>query len=259
MYFVRDAKDSYDISMWGEIERCYEGIVGRNAANVKFGLLCAEGAYDTEYSVLTHRGARNNFGCVSIRDDNCILNKQYSKEDYVKLVEKIKRHMDEVPYSDSQGRFYRYGEFFPSELSHHGYNESVANNMFPLSEKEAKDRGFLWYEQKDIYYKIDREASALPDHINDATDDLLKEVIGCAQCGKGFKIISQELSFLRQRRLPLPRRCPMCRINEKMNLWMQELKSIRGVCDKCGKNLEFPSTLQGQTILCKQCYQQELI
>ncbi|MFY9463093.1 MAG: hypothetical protein WAP52_02825, partial [Candidatus Sungiibacteriota bacterium] len=80
LFMTHEARDSYDISMWGKIERCYEGIVGVNASNVRFGFLCFEGSYDTEYSVLSHNGSIGNFGCVSMRKkDYCILNKQYTK------------------------------------------------------------------------------------------------------------------------------------------------------------------------------------
>lgn len=258
LFMVRDVKDSYDISMWGEIELCYEGIIGRNAANVRFGVLCAEGAYDTEYSVLSHGGATNNFGCVSMRNNYCIFNKQYAKEEYFFLVEKIRKHMTEMPYEDSRGRVYPYGEFFPPELSPHGYNESVAQHRFPLSEEEAKQQGLPWFPIPVAHHKVDRPASDLPDHIQDASDTILQEVIGCTQCGKGYKIIPQEFAFLRQNNFPLPRRCPHCRIKEKLDLWMTELKNIHGTCEQCGREVECPSSLQGQKILCGKCYQKIL-
>src|SRR3989344_8368546 len=109
LMMTHEAKDSYDISMWGKIERCYDGIVGTAASNVRFGFLCFEGSYDTEYSVLSHNGSMANFGCVSMRKrDYCILNKQYSKEDYDHITADIRKHMVEMPYRDQVGRVYRY-------------------------------------------------------------------------------------------------------------------------------------------------------
>lgn len=260
LFMVRDVRDSYDISTWGEVEACYEGIVGRNAARVRFGVLCAEGAFDTEYSVLSHFGSSHNFGCVSMRKkDYCIFNKQYSKEDYHVMVEKIKEHMREMPFEDRTGKKYAYGEFFPPELSPHGYNESLAQHMFSLTKHEARGRGFGWVTDITTEHRIDRQSSDLPDHINDADEAIVQEVIGCEKCGKGFRIIPREFDFLKRRNLPLPRQCPLCRIKEKLDIWMAELKSAHGACAGCGVAVEYPCVHEGQRILCKQCYQKELI
>ena len=40
-----------------------------------------------------------------------------------------------------------WGEFFPSSLSPFGYNETVANDFFPLSKEEATKQGFKWKEK----------------------------------------------------------------------------------------------------------------
>jgi hypothetical protein len=53
------------------------------------------------------------------------------------MVEKIKKHMDEMPYIDSRGLIYKYGEFFPSSMSPFGYNETVCAIHMPLSKEEA--------------------------------------------------------------------------------------------------------------------------
>ncbi|HRI36255.1 MAG TPA: hypothetical protein PK765_04235 [bacterium] len=69
------------------------------------------------------------FACVGLRNKQyCILNKQYTKEEYEALVPKIIDHMR------STGEW---GEFFPSRLGLFGYNESVGNDYFPLSKEEA--------------------------------------------------------------------------------------------------------------------------
>jgi len=46
-----------------------------------------------------------------LKKQYCIFNKQYTKEGYFELVEKIKKHMDDVPYIDKGGRKYGFGEF----------------------------------------------------------------------------------------------------------------------------------------------------
>ena len=46
----------------------------------------------------------------------CILNKQYTKEEYETLVKKIKTHMDEMPFVAGKNTIYKYGEFFPANF-----------------------------------------------------------------------------------------------------------------------------------------------
>ena len=62
--------------------------------------------------------------------------------------------MDEMPYIDKQGLIYKYGEFFPTELSPIGYNNTVAIQHFPMTETEAKDKGYLWIEVEKGKYVI---------------------------------------------------------------------------------------------------------
>ena len=85
------------------------------------------------------------FGCAGLKkSEYCILNKQYNKVEYEKLRKEIVAQMNAVPYKDKTGNIYRYGEYFPIELSYFGYNETVANEYFPMTEKEAAAKGFGW-------------------------------------------------------------------------------------------------------------------
>jgi hypothetical protein len=66
---------------------------------------------------------------VGLRDKKyCILNKQYTKEEYEILVPIIIKKMK----ADGER-----GEFFPSSLSPFGYNETQAQEYFPLTKDEA--------------------------------------------------------------------------------------------------------------------------
>jgi len=59
----------------------------------------------------------------------CILNKQYTKEEYEKLMPKIIEYMEKTE---------EWGEFFPASLSPFGYNETIAMEYFPLTREEVK-------------------------------------------------------------------------------------------------------------------------
>jgi hypothetical protein len=68
----------------------------------------------------------NCFGCIWLRNKQyCIFNKQYSKEEYEIQVPKIIAHMIAA---------WERGEFFHPLLSPFGYNETVAQEYFPIAQ-----------------------------------------------------------------------------------------------------------------------------
>jgi hypothetical protein len=100
---------------------------------------------DSFYSSHCINSVSYAFGCSSLKNaHHCILNTSYSIAEYETLCGKIIDHMK------STGEW---GEFFPHELSPFGYNETVANEYFPLIEKEIKKKEWKWYEgeNKNMY------------------------------------------------------------------------------------------------------------
>jgi Zn ribbon nucleic-acid-binding protein len=167
--------------------------------------------------------------------------------------------MDEMPYVDKKGRVYKYGDFFPMELSPFPYNDTLAQRFFPISFEQATQEHYNWKEQEKSNHTITKQPEELLDHIKDATQSILSEVIGCKTCGRGYRITSYELEFLKRMNLPLPRQCPFCRIKEKIDQWVKELRMIDRVCSKCGKQFQTHYSREDvEYILCKQCYQQEV-
>ncbi len=255
-------KDCYDVSSWGNnMSLSYECCnVGENVSRARFCNETGLTVEDVEYSKLS-TGGSHHFGCVSTRKNKyCILNRQYSEEEFFKLREKIITHMNEMPYTDKKGRVYRYGEFFPAELSPFAYNETIANKFFPRSKEEVQNEGWEWHDEEPKKYTITKPASDLPDHIKDAKDDILKETFGCGRCGRGFKVIPMELSFLRRMNLPLLRECPFCRIDEKFTQWVKNLRIFKRICSRCSAEFEtsYPEE-EVKEILCKKCYLEEII
>ncbi|MCR4328222.1 MAG: hypothetical protein NUV53_01760 [Patescibacteria group bacterium] len=175
-------------------------------------------SHDIHYSYNSH-STSNLFGCVGMRNKQyCILNKQYSKQEYETLKIKIIEHMNAMPYVDSAGRNYKYGEFFPPELSPFGYNETVAQELAPLTRADAEGKGYRWSEDVARNYEITMPIERIPATIEDADDSILKEVIACAhggtcneQCTSAFRLIPQELAFYRAMKIPVPHLCPSCR------------------------------------------------
>ena len=262
MQYLATTKDCYDATSWGNNESlCYEvSSVGEGANRVRFSQETGINAFDIEYCKAAVNGAKHQFGCSAIRKTPyCILNKAYSEEEYKALREKVIAHMNDMPYTDARGNVYRYGEFFPLEFMPFPYNITMANEFFPLGKDEVLKRGLRWHDEEPSSHAITIHSADLPDHIKDAVDGILKEVIGCAKCERGFRIIDAELQFLKSRNLPLPRECPFCRIQEKVQLWAARRKMFDRVCDQCGKAFSTCyDAAAAPKILCKECWQNQL-
>ena len=211
-------KDSYDYSNWGlNSELIYDSIsVGENCQNIKFSFDCWPNCNDLEYCLCCHSSS-NLFGCVGLRNKQyCILNKQYSKEEYFALRDKIIAQMNAMPYTDKEGRKYPYGEMFPAEFSPLAYPEATVCDYYPLTKEQAVAEGFLWREPNQREFQTSMNASDLPDHIKDAPDSVFKEAIACSECKRAYRIIPMELDFYRRFGIPLPRTCHNCRYRERL-------------------------------------------
>ena len=181
-----------------------------------------------------------------------------------------------MPYLDSQGRIYKYGEFFPTDFCPFSYNETIANEYYPLTERKAREYGFKWKEKDYRDYRIEIEPEDLPDNIKDADESIVGKVIGCAhkencneQCTAAFKIIPDELQFYKKINVTLPRLCPNCRHFQRLakrnplQLWHRTC-----MCDKQGHShgedkceVEFETSYapdRPEIVYCEKCYQQEV-
>ena len=90
---------------------------------------------DALYS-MNCQSCNNIFGCVGLRNEKyCILNKEYSKDEYEKMVSKIIDHMTETG---------EWGEYFSYSLNPFAYNETIAQEYFPLTKEKALSLGATW-------------------------------------------------------------------------------------------------------------------
>jgi len=155
--FYGNTKDCYDMTLWGQNAHFIYDCMGAgdNETNVKFSIDCWAQGNNIEYSYHIVVPNDDLFGCIGLKHKRyCILNKQYTKEEYEELLPKIKQHMNDMPYIDKMGRVYKYGEFFPSELSFFGYNETLAFSYLPLTEQEANRQGLRWTDLNMTKYQI---------------------------------------------------------------------------------------------------------
>ena len=268
LFFTPKAKDCYDCTLWGEnSELCYEcSSVGSDCHDNRFCYRCSKGSQNCEYSCSCY-GCVNIFGCSGLKNKKyCILNKQYTKEEYFTLIAKIKKLMDEIPYVDKKGIVYKYGEFFPDEFSPFCYNESLSQDYFPLTKEQAISQGYKWKDKEERNYNIDIYSKDIPDNINDVNDDILDKIIECNhkdcnhQCTEAFKIIPEELQFYRRMNLPLPRLCPNCRHYERLSQ-RNPLKLWHRQCMNKGCTNTFETSYspdRPEIIYCEKCYQKEV-
>lgn len=288
-------KDCYDYTEYGEnTELIYEALLlGDGVANAKFTVQGISNVRDVEYCYGV-AGSAHLFGCVGLnKKEYCILNKQYSKEEYEKLVPKIREQMMTVPYTDAHGRVYKYGEFFPPELSSFGYNESTAQEFFPLDEKEAGRRGYSWRPLEEKGYQPTKKWNELPETIGAVDNSITKEIILCEawdnderaaadhHCTKAFRILPQELAFYKKMNIPLPTLCPNSRhyertkIRNPLRLWSAQCacagaaskgqvyantaKHFHGA-EQCPNEFETSYARdRAEIVYCEQCYQSEVV
>jgi len=262
-FFVRgnEVKDSYDLDPAGESSQCYEALTADHDYQALFTIYSLK-SQEITYCQDCH-SSKHLFGCVGIKHGQyCIFNKQYTKEEYFVLRDKI------IEYMKKTGE---YGEFFPSSLSYFGYNETTAQDYFPLTKVEAQAKGFVWWDQ--IQKTTGKETlmtDNIPDSINDVKDLIINEVLACIKCKRNYRIVPNELIFYKKHKIPVPQKCFYCRNHERMEfenpfkLWHRKC-----MCDKkdhlhgvnhCG--LEFETSYppdKPEIIYCEKCYQQEVL
>jgi len=226
------------------------------------------------FSIITHGcshcfynfncyNSSNIYGCVWLKNkEYCILNKQYTKEEYEKLVPKIIEHMMKPKRHprligiDGESEWW---EFFPSSISPFGYNETIAMEYFPIIHpREAGGFNRSTYEPP--FPKVEKiiPADKLPKHINDIPDDILNWAIECEVTKKPFRIIKPELEFYRKHDLPIPRRHPDQRHLDRLKL-RNPRKLFDRSCDKCG--IEIKTTFspeKTEKVYCEKCYEKEI-
>ncbi|MBU0578172.1 hypothetical protein KJ742_05080 [Patescibacteria group bacterium] len=249
---VTGAKNVYDIYQYGlNLQQSYEcTISGENSYHLLFCDNCHVSSADLIYCWYMER-SKNCFGCVNMQQKTyCILNKQYSKEEYEGLVSKIIEHMQ------STGEW---GNFFSSSISLFGYNKTSAQMYYPLEKEEALIKGFKWDDYEPPLPKVDKTipANRLPDNIKDIPDDILDWAIVCEVTGKPFRIISQELKFYRDQNLPIPRRSPDQRHLDRFHR-RNPRHLYGGKCDSCQKIIQTTySPDRQEKVYCEDCYLKE--
>jgi len=294
VFNCRDHKDTaYMQDAWRQNEDC------RDCTEIIIGQLSYEiQGVDTPHRTIVARsclntitdscycdmcfGVRNCFGCFGLKKgEYCILNKQYSKEAYMELKKKIVDHMKKTN---------EWGEYFPADVSPFAYNESMAQDYFPLTKEEAIKKGFSWRERPEANYDVTMTSEKLPPTITDTTDAILEHVIHCKTqeseeektknplCAVVFRVVPLELALYRKLGMPVPEYCFPCRrtarftLRNPRRLYRRQCECLSTVKSTGYKNTakhfhgeehcpnEFETSYaqnRQEVVYCEQCYQAE--
>ncbi len=243
------SKDCYDMNYTEENELCYEHLGNYRNYKSLFSALpygCSEIFYCDYVTNL-----KNCFGCAGLRDKQyCILNKQYKKEEYEGIIPRLIKLME---------KHGEWGEFFPVKYSPFAYNETVAQDYFPLSREEALKRGYRWREEdKSEFGPSDYQ---VPHDIGQVPDDICTKVLACEVSGRNYKITPAELRFYKRMKVPVPRK----HFNERHKARLAKrlpYEINERSCDNCSQKILSSYPIVGSAkkpsttlrVLCEKCY-----
>ena len=174
--------------------------------------------------------------CIGLRNKKyCILNKQYSKQEYFEKKEAL---IDELKQQWTWGHY----PWFDLEMQDHPYNDTLAYDYFKVQKVIAVDGtetlidpDALWIvtlksddflapatldlggeQTVDIIWRTREQEINIPEGMDtmratdlpsahEASDDLIGKAIICEHSGRPYRIIREEIEFCKKYSLPLPR------------------------------------------------------
>lgn len=226
-------KNSMDYNSWGnQSELMYQCVgAGDHCYNCRFCVMCHTNVINCDYCYECF-SCSDCFACVGLKKKRyCILNKQYSKEAFDMLRLSIIEHMKKTS---------EFGQFFPVGAAAFAYNESIAMDIFPLTQDEALRQGYKWRQEPAS------QSSSAP-----------AEAVPCS-CGRYFKIIPQEKAFYSKMQLPQPAKCPGCRHKNRISK-RNSLALWKRNCRLCRAEIQSsydPS--RPEIIYCEECFLKEI-
>ena len=144
----------------------------------------------------------------------------------------------------------------PGTISPFAYNETVAQEYYPINKEDAGQLGFYWRSTPEK--KTVPATQEVPDSIEDVQDNITDETLLCVQCSKNYRIIPHELRFYRKIGVPVPRACPECRHKNRLDLRNPRVM-FEGTCAKCSKEIQTSySPERPEKVFCEECYMKEV-
>jgi hypothetical protein len=145
-----------------------------------------------------------------------------------------------------------WGEFFPMKYSPFAYNETVAQEFFPMTKEEIISKGLDWKKKDQKEYQPQTYTGSY--EIDEVSEAIIQEILACNDCKKNYKIIATEFDFYQKMHLPLPQKCHDCRANNRMSL-RNPPKLWSRACAKCSTEIQTTySPDRPEIIYCEKCY-----
>ena len=246
--------DCYDvIDTWSQSTLCYETL-----SCMWRSILFSSNLFDCN-NILYSNMCQNCsycFWCIWLRNKNyCILNKQYSPEEYNQLVPEIIAQMI---------RDKTWWYFFPADYSPFWYNETVAMEYHPLTEQKALEMWYNWSDYETPFPNVEKKVQwkDLPKQwcriIKEKKPEILEKILNyaivCEISQKPFRIIKQEIEFYIKYNLPIPTKCSDVRHLERSR--KRASKQLhKWICDQCWKEILYAKhQWQNRKIYCENCY-----
>ncbi len=222
---------------------------------------CVGGSYALKYSVWSPSRyseyldlcieCENCFGCVGLKKKQyCILNKQYTKDEYKTLKEKIVSDMRKKE---------EYGKFLPYSMGAGPFNLSTGFFYFLETKKEDILKLGGYWEDIDESHIEGMPTSELPDDIKDVEDSIITQALICPETGWRFNIAKNELSFYKENNIPLPRYHFDVRTKDRLK-YLTVLEAYPYTCCYCKKDIEafYLPEWNYQKIACEECYKRNI-
>jgi len=214
---VSSSTDCLDVDGVGfTIQMVYNSnTVLKNSSHVYCCQSCWTECYNLFYSS-DCKACKNCLFCNGlVNKEYCIFNTQYTKDEYESLFLEIAWYM--------QKQWTRW-EFPAPQNSSFGYNETVSNDLYPLTREQALSQ---WFKRQDNVYDVAiplwsdcLSANDLSDHIQEVDDSILSKVILCSQSKRPFRLQKVELDFYRTHSIPIPRFHPDVRYQKRLEVWL---------------------------------------
>ncbi|MFN8392185.1 MAG: hypothetical protein U0136_17970 [Bdellovibrionota bacterium] len=194
-----EAQDMWDCSLSGYAgsELYYETVSSGDGGSRALFCSGSWASHEVMYCD-TVMSCRSCFGCIGLkRAENTVLNRSYTRKEYEHIVRTLIGHMRETG---------EWGEFFPEALAPHAYNESHAQDFYPLEQSQALTIGYRWKPSPPVVVAMNENLP--PEGIAQFRDSFCDVTYSCRTTGRSFKIIRSELGVLRKLQIAPPVVCP---------------------------------------------------